>query len=83
MMRNCEFCDQWAQWRVYEVEKQTPKKEFATIYLPDNTPVQKPLVPRGPKLIPGPVLCATHKAVEEKKPSEVERRFVFAGAIPA
>lgn len=83
MMKACEFCEKWAQWRMYWVEPQPVKKEMATIYSSDNTPVEKPLVPRGPKLTPGPVVCCEHKEEMEKQPSELERRFVFAGAIRA
>lgn len=81
-MRECALCMDWAQWRTYFVEKAEEKQEFAIIYAADNTPQKKPLVPRAPKLIPGPVLCGKHKLIMEREPSEIERRFVFAGAIP-
>ena len=83
MMRACELCANWAQWRMYTVQPAPAKKEMTTIYSEDNTPVEKELVKRGPVLIPGPAYCAPHKEEVEKKPSVEERRFVFVGAIRA
>ena len=65
------------------VQPQEKRKEFATIYAADNTPVEKELVKRGLTLTKGPILCPVHKEHMEQQPSDLERRFVFVGAIPA
>lgn len=80
-MMTCERCHNWAQWRMYTILIVPARQEMATIYGEDNLPVEKALVPRGPELIPGPVLCTVHKQEEEKKGTS-NARFVFAGALP-
>lgn len=79
MMQTCEYCPEWAQWRLFWVEREKiePGKEPRTII--DGK--VKLLVPKGLTLVPGPALCCQHKLALEKQPTELERTFRFVGAI--
>lgn len=81
MIATCERCHNWAQWRMYTVLIVPSRNETTVIYGEDNLPVEKSLVPRGPELIPGAVLCTVHKQEEEQKAAS-NTRFVFAGSLP-
>jgi hypothetical protein len=84
MMQACEFCPEWAQWRMLWVEPQA-KELVTTAKIPhaDGTLAEKKLHPRGLQFSHGPFLCGAHKQQMELTPSELERRFVFTGGAPS
>jgi hypothetical protein len=78
-MLRCSKCENWAQWRMFRVErvKLAAGKEF-TLIEGRLRPVAKP----GPFFIPIPAgeFCTLHKLEAEKKPAEPEHTFKFIGA---
>lgn len=73
-MKPCEFCEQWGQWRMYWVKRQTDEQR--------KLDAAKKLSPKGPDFERGPLLCTKHKQEMELQPSDLKRSFVFIGAAP-